>query len=66
MKRLLLTILGITITIISSIYIISYLNLINIGYKFSEYVYFITRKIECILLIPGILILIIFNKGGKK
>lgn len=65
MKKLLLNILGIILIINSAIYIISYLNLLNIGYKFSEYVYFIIRKIECIILIPGIIILISNNKGGK-
>lgn len=66
MKKLILNILGLSITIISSIYIISYLNLLNIGYKFNEYVYFIIRKIECIIIILGIFILIINNRGGKK
>lgn len=66
MKKIFLNILGLLITIISSIYIISYLNLIDIGYKLSEYVYFIIRKTECILIILGIFILIINNKGGKK
>lgn len=66
MKKLILNILGLSIIIISSVYIISYLNLLNIGYKFIEYVYFITRKIECIIIVLGIFILISNNKGGKK
>lgn len=65
MKKISLNIIGTIITIISSVYIISYLNLIDIGYKFTEYVYFISRRLECLIIILGISILIFNNKGGK-
>ena len=61
-----INIIGSILVIISSIYIISYLNLIDIGYNFKEYVYFIIRRIECLLFIVGIIILIMNNRGGKK
>ena len=61
--KALFNILGILLTSIGIIYIISYLNLLTIGYNFTYYVYFIIRRIECLLVLPGIMILIINNKG---
>ncbi len=61
--KTLFNILGILLTSIGIIYIISYLNLLTIGYNFTYYVYFIIRRIECLLVLPGIMILIINNKG---
>lgn len=66
MKKTILNILSYIMILIGSIYIISYLNLLNIGFTFTEYIIFIIKKIECIILIMGILILIIINKGEKK
>ena len=61
--KTLLNILGILLTTIGIIYIISYLNLLTIGYNFTYYVYFIIRRIECLIVLLGISILIINNKG---
>jgi hypothetical protein len=61
--KTLLNILGILLTTIGTIYIISYLNLLTIGYNFTYYVYFIIRRIECLIVLLGISILIINNKG---
>ena len=61
--KILLNILGILLTTIGTIYIISYLNLLTIGYNFTYYVYFIIRRIECLIVLLGIIILIINNKG---
>ena len=48
-------------------YIICYLNLLNLGYNFIEYVNFIIRRIECINAIIGIIIMIIaLSLGGKN
>ena len=58
-------IIGMIITIISSLNIILYLNLLVNGYTFLEYVNFIIRRIECISLILGIL-LIYFSIWRKK
>lgn len=63
MKKILFNIMGIIIIIISTIYILTYLNLVNIGFTFKEYIFFIIKRIECIILIVGILILRINNKG---
>lgn len=62
MKYIITNILGIILISTSLTYIISYLNLLDIGYNFIEYVYFIIRRIECLILIPGIIILILNNK----
>lgn len=63
MKKILFNIMGIIIIIISTIYILTYLNLVNIGFTFKEYIFFIIKRIECIILIVGILILRINDKG---
>lgn len=62
MKYIFINIIGIILVTTSITYIISYLNLIDIGYNFYEYVYFIIRRLECLILIPGVLILKINNK----
>ena len=62
MKYIFFNILGTLIIIFSLMYIISYLNLLDQGYNFSEYVYFISRKVECLSIILGISILLINNK----
>ena len=51
-------ILGFMLTLSGTTYIIAYLNLLNIGYNLSEYVNFITRRIECWNLVLGLIILI--------
>lgn len=66
MKKIFFNIIGCLFTIIGTIFIISYLNLLDIGYKFSEYVYFIIRRLECLLTILGIIIIFLNNLGGKK
>lgn len=66
MKKIFFYIIGCLFTIIGMIFSISYLNLLDIGYKFSEYVYFIIRRPECLLTILGIIILFLNSLGGKK
>lgn len=60
---------GFGLTLIGSFYIICYLNLLSIGYNFYEYVNFISRKIECLFMPIGIIIMIIsinIPRGGKN
>ncbi len=57
--RFTLFLIGFGFMIIGNIYIISYLNLITIGYNFLEYVKFITSRFECMLALIGFLILIL-------
>ncbi len=68
MKKVLLAILGIFFVSIGIFFSILYLNLFNLGYSFLEYVYFISSRIECLIIILGILILYfsVHEKGEKK
>ncbi len=65
--RFLLFLFGFGLTVIGFSYIIIYLNLLSLGYNFLDYVKFISRRIECINVIFGLLIIsiVIFTKGGK-
>lgn len=62
MNKLIINIISTIITTIGLVYIISYLNLLVIGYNILDYVYFIIREFECIMFFIGLLILIINNK----
>lgn len=68
MNRLFFLLIGFGLTVIGFVYIISYLNLLTIGYNFFEYVNFIIRRIECLYAVLGISIIIavISWPGGKK
>lgn len=66
--RIFFFLIGFGLTVVSGVYIISYLNLLTIGYNFLEYVNFISRRIECVVGIIGILLILItiFLPGGHK
>lgn len=66
--KIFLFLFGFGLTIISCSYIIFYLNLLSIGYNFSDYVNFISRRVECLNIFLGIFLMIItiFNIGGKN
>ena len=57
MLKYFLLLLGYTLTISGSTYIIGYLNLLQIGYNFDEYVNFISERFECWMFVMGIIIL---------
>lgn len=59
MNKIFFFILGFILTTVGTIYIISYLNLLTIGYNFLEYVKFIIRRIECLYAVIGITIIFI-------
>ena len=65
LTRVFFFLLGFGLTILGFIYIISYLNLLTLGYNFFDYVNFIIRRIECLNAILGIIIMIICL-GGKN
>ncbi len=67
MKRIFFFLVGFGLTVIGFVYIISYLNLLTIGYNFVDYVNFIIRRIECLISIIGIIIMILSVqiKGGN-
>lgn len=54
-----LFVIGIVLISISISFLIIYINLLNMGYTFSEYVNFIIRRLEIIAFIPGICLVII-------
>lgn len=66
--RLLLFLIGFGLSIIGFMYIILYLNYIEIGYSYKEYLNLIFTKIECIQGYIGLIIisLTIFLKGDKN
>ncbi len=66
--RIFIFLIGFGLTVIGLSYIILYLNLIDIGYNFSEYVNFIIRRVECLNLIIGIILMLlsILIKGGNN
>ncbi len=66
--RIIFFLIGFGFSIIGFVFMISYLNLITIGYTFEEYVQFISSNIECLIGPIGLLIstLTIFIPGGKK
>ena len=55
--RIFFFLLGYALTVIGFIYIISYMNLMAIGYNFLEYANFIFRRLECLYAFLGMIIL---------
>ena len=68
MSRIFFFLLGFGLMTIGFVYIILYLNILSIGYNFSYYVNFISRRIECYFSIIGFIILnlSIYIKGDKN
>ena len=68
MSRIFFFLFGFGIMTIGFVYIILYLNILSIGYNFSHYVNFISRRIECYFSIIGFIILnlSIYIKGEQK
>lgn len=67
LNRIFFFLIGFGLTVIGFVYIISYLNLLTIGYNFLEYVKFIIRQFECLCAVIGIFIMIlsVMLPGGK-
>ena len=68
MIRIFFFLTGFALMVIGFTYTILYLNILTIGYNFSVYVNFISRRIECYYTIIGfILILLTLTiKGAQK
>lgn len=66
--RIFFFLLGFGLSVIGCVYIISYMNLMAIGYNFFDYVNFICRKFECLIAPIGLLItfLAIYLPKGEK
>ena len=67
MNRVFFFLVGFGLTVIGFVYIISYLNLLTIGYNFIDYVKFIIRRLECLIAPIGIIIMLLALsfKGGN-
>ena len=57
--KLFLFLVGFGLSIIGFMYIITYLNLLTIGYNFLQYVNFIIRRIECLYAPIGLVLIFI-------
>lgn len=68
MITILFFLIGFGLSIIGFMYIIMYLNYLEIGYTYLEYLKLISTRFECLLAFIGILIIsiVVFIKGGKK
>lgn len=67
-QKIFIFLLGFGLTVIGFVYIISYLNLLTIGYNFWYYVNFIIRRIECLYSIIGLVLIyysINIDKGDE-
>ena len=59
MRKYIFFLLALILISLSITFQILYLNLFSIGYSIGDYLLFILKRIECLLFIPGIIILII-------
>ena len=66
MIRIFFFLVGFALLVIGLVFTILYLNLLTIGYNFSFYVNFITRRIECYYTIIGFLIILLTLIIKKK
>ena len=66
MNKLFCLIIGFIFTVIGLTYIICYLNLLTAGYNFLEYVNFISKRLECIIFIIGLLLIFIMIFKRRK
>ena len=59
---------GILLSSVGLTFIIVYLNLLNMGYNFSEYVHFIFSKVECLIFWIGFLVIFLsmYRKGKRN
>lgn len=66
--RIFVFLIGFGLTVIGCVYIISYLNLLTLGYSFLEYVQFIIKRLECWYALIGMIIILLdlYIPGGKN
>lgn len=60
--------IGFGFSVVGFVFMISYLNLLSLGYNFEEYVHFICRSPHCLIGPIGLLIIafVIFLPKGEK
>lgn len=68
MWRFFFFLLGFGLMVIGFTYIITYLNLLTMGYTISNYLAFIFSRVECLFSIIGFIIisLVILTSGRQK
>ena len=64
MKRILLYLTGLLLSIVGCFFCIININLLTIGYSFKKYVNFIISNIECSVLFVGFLIIVLVYERG--
>lgn len=66
--RIFLFLLGFGLMLIGFTYIITYLNLLSMGYRIIDYFKFIINRLECQITIIGFILvfLTIYMKGDNK
>ena len=57
MEKIIYFFVGVLLISISSVFFILYMNLLNMGYSVFDYLIYCFTKIECLIFIPGLLIL---------
>ncbi len=68
MMRMFFFLLGFGFMVIGFTYIITYMNLMSMGYDVLDYLKFIISKVECQFSVIGFIIvfIVIFTKGSEK
>ena len=68
MGRFFIFLLGFGFMIIGFTYIITYMNLISMGYSYLQYLAFIFSRIECLFAVIGFILVsfIILTKGSRE
>lgn len=66
-SRFFLFLLGLSLMVIGFTFMIIYLNLLSFGYSIGEYLVYIMTRIECIIVIVGLIMVILslFRKEKK-
>lgn len=57
---------GFGLMVVGFTYIIMYLNLLTMGYLFHDYVLFIIKRVECLLVLVGFIITFLSIYWRKK
>ncbi len=68
MQRFFFFLIGFGLMVVGFTYIITYMNLMSMGYSFLEYFKFILGRIECLFSVIGLFIIsiIILTKGREE
>lgn len=68
MGRMFIFLLGFGLMVIGFTYIITYMNLMSMGYSFLQYFSFVLSRIECLFAVVGFILvsIIILTKGSER